>query len=61
MPSLIFLVPLFVANVYMISNRKTFILNPGQLSFKYKQIYSQLKKRNTQLQNVDGKKGTSDL
>ncbi len=29
----------FVANVHMISNRKTFILNPCQLSFKSEKVY----------------------
>ncbi len=59
-----FFVPLFVANVYMIYNRKAFILNPGQLSCKSKKTYvtlSIIKKRNTRLKNVEGKKGTSDL
>ncbi len=33
------LVPLFVANVHMISNRKTFVLNHAQLGFKPEKFY----------------------
>ncbi len=34
-----FLIPLFVANVHMISNRKTFVLNHAQLGFKFEKFY----------------------
>ena len=33
------LIPLFVANVHMISNRKTFVLNHAQLGFKFEKFY----------------------
>ncbi len=33
------LIPLFVANVHMISNRKTFALNHAQLGFKFEKFY----------------------
>ncbi len=33
------LIPLFVANVHMISNRKTFVLNHTQLGFKFEKFY----------------------
>ena len=33
------LIPLFVAIVHMISNRKTFVLNHAQLGFKFEKFY----------------------
>jgi hypothetical protein len=33
------LIHLFVANVHMISNRKTFVLNHDQLGFKFEKFY----------------------
>jgi hypothetical protein len=33
------LIPLFVANVHMIFNRKTFVLNHAQLGFKFEKFY----------------------
>ncbi len=46
------LIPLFVANVHMISNRKTFVLNHAQLGFKFEKFYlSKSDKRNRVAQN----------
>jgi hypothetical protein len=33
------LIPLFVANVHMISNRKTFVLNLAQFGYKFEKFY----------------------